>query len=94
MKRTKYASDISREKFVEIEPLLRSVRHSTKPTTVDLYKVFCAVLYRLPMDLSGKRYAYVRVDGIYSTVRMDDRLCLLVIIGADGRERLDDYISL
>ena len=42
-----YASDISREKFAEIEPLLRSVRRRTKPTTVDLYEVFCAVLYLL-----------------------------------------------
>ena len=47
MKRKKYASDISREKFAEIEPLLRSVRRRTKPTTVDLYEVFCAVLYLL-----------------------------------------------
>ncbi len=36
MKRKTYASDISREKFAEIEPLLRSVRRRTKPTTVDL----------------------------------------------------------
>ena len=47
MKRPKYASDISREKFAEIEPLLRSVRRRTKPATVDLYEVFCAVLYLL-----------------------------------------------
>lgn len=32
-------------------------------------------------DLSQKRYAYFWVDGVYSHVRMDDRLCLLVIIG-------------
>lgn len=32
-------------------------------------------------DLSDKRYVYFWVDGIYSNVRMDDRLCLLVIIG-------------
>lgn len=32
-------------------------------------------------DLSQKRYAYFWADGIYSNVRMDDRLCLLVIIG-------------
>ncbi|MFC4623127.1 IS5/IS1182 family transposase, partial [Comamonas nitrativorans] len=29
MKRKPYPSDISREKFAEIEPLLRSVRRST-----------------------------------------------------------------
>ncbi|HGF0936977.1 TPA: IS256 family transposase [Legionella pneumophila] len=32
-------------------------------------------------DLSQKRYVYFWADGIYSNVRMDDRLCLLVIIG-------------
>lgn len=47
MKRKPYASDISREKFAEIEPLLRSVRRNTKPATVDLHEVFCAVLYLL-----------------------------------------------
>ncbi|WP_371736275.1 IS5 family transposase [Acidovorax sp. SRB_14] len=45
--RNRYASDISREKFEEIRPLLQSVRRRTKPTTVDLYEVFCAVLYLL-----------------------------------------------
>lgn len=47
MTRKKYASDISREKFAEIEPLLRSARRVTKPTTLELYDVFCAVLYLL-----------------------------------------------
>lgn len=45
--RKPYASDVSREKFKEIQPLLQSVRKRTKPTTVDLYEVFCAVLYLL-----------------------------------------------
>jgi putative transposase len=31
--------------------------------------------------LSNKRYVYWWADGIYSKVRMDERLCLLVIIG-------------
>ncbi len=41
-------------------------------------------------DLSEKRYVYIWADGIYSTVRMDDRLCLLVTIGSDetGRKEL------
>ena len=42
--RVAYDSDISREKFEEVAPLLQSVRRRTKPTTVDLYKVSCAVL--------------------------------------------------
>ena len=45
--RKKYASDISREKFEQIVPMLQSVRRRTKPTQVDLYEVFCAVLYLL-----------------------------------------------
>ncbi|HEM6733728.1 TPA: IS256 family transposase [Legionella pneumophila] len=32
-------------------------------------------------DLSNRRYVYLWADGIYSQVRLDDRLCLLVIIG-------------
>lgn len=47
MREKKYASDISREKFAELEPLLCSVRRRTKPTTVDQYEVFCALLYVL-----------------------------------------------
>lgn len=41
-------------------------------------------------DLSAKRYVYFWADGIYSNVRMDDRLCLLVIMGvtSDGRKEL------
>lgn len=32
-------------------------------------------------DLGQKRYVYFWADGVYCNVRMDDRLCLLVIIG-------------
>jgi transposase len=48
MKRRKpYPSDISPEQFAQIRPLLESVRKRTKPTTVDLYEVFNALLYLL-----------------------------------------------
>jgi len=41
-------------------------------------------------DLSNKRFVYFWADGIYCNVRMDDRQCLLVIIGAteDGHKEL------
>ncbi len=42
-----YPSDISCEQFEEIRGLLESTRKKTKPRTVDLYEVFCAVLYLL-----------------------------------------------
>jgi transposase len=45
--RKSYSSDISREAFEHIRPVLESVRKRTKPRTVDLYEVFCAVLYLL-----------------------------------------------
>lgn len=45
--RAKYPSDISTEKFEQIRPLLESARKVTRPRTVELYEVFCAVLYLL-----------------------------------------------
>jgi len=41
-------------------------------------------------DLSGKQYVYFWADGIYCNVRMDDKQCLLVVIGAtkDGVKEL------
>ena len=47
MTRKRYVSDISKEKFEEIRLLLQNVHRRTKPTTVDLYELFCAVLYLL-----------------------------------------------
>jgi transposase len=47
MRTKKYPSDISVEQFEQIRPLLEQARRRTKPRTVDLYEVFCAVLYLL-----------------------------------------------
>jgi len=43
----KYPSSISRTQFEQIRPVLESARKITKPRQVDLYEVFCAVLYVL-----------------------------------------------
>ena len=48
-----YSSDISREQFARILPCLESARRRTKPRTVDLYDVFCGVLYLLKSGASG-----------------------------------------
>ncbi len=45
--RKPYPSDLSREQFERVRPLLEGVRKRTKPRTVDLYEVFNAVLYLL-----------------------------------------------
>ena len=47
MARKTYPSDVTREQFERILPLLESARRKTKPRTVDLYDVFCGVLYVL-----------------------------------------------
>jgi len=41
-------------------------------------------------DLSAKRYVYIWADGIYLNARMDDKQCILVIIGAtpEGKKEL------
>jgi transposase len=62
-----YPSDISREQFALVLPILESARRRTKPRTVDLYDVFCGVLYvlksgcqwrMLPKDLPNWRTCY------------------------------------
>ena len=74
-----YSSDISREQFARILPCLESARRRTKPRTVDLYDVFCGVLYLLNWTLrissgvskgidksvvqSGRDFPYIRVGG-------------------------------
>jgi transposase len=47
MRQKVYGSDVSREQFELVRPLLEGVRRRTKPRTVDPYEVFCGVLYLL-----------------------------------------------
>jgi transposase len=70
--RKRYPSDISREQFNKIEPLLLGARKITRPRKHDLYDIFCSVLYllksgcqwrMLPSDFPDWRsvYAYFRI---------------------------------
>ena len=45
--RQSYPSDITREQFEIIKPMLEAAKKITHPRTVDLYDIFCAVLYVL-----------------------------------------------
>jgi len=45
--RKPYPSDVTREQFEIIRPSLEEARKATRPRKVDLYDVFCAVLYLL-----------------------------------------------
>ena len=47
MERKKYGSDITREEYEVIMPLLEGSKKKTRPRQVDLYEVFCAILYVL-----------------------------------------------
>lgn len=47
MGRKSYPSDISREQFERIRAVLEGSRKRTRPSKVDLYDVFCAILYLL-----------------------------------------------
>jgi transposase len=70
--RKRYPSDITREQFKKIAPLLLGARKKTRPREHDLYDIFCAVLYLLksgcqwrmmPGDFPDWRsvYAYFRI---------------------------------
>ena len=70
--RKRYSSDVTREQFKKIESLLSGTRKQTRPREVDLYEIFCAVLYLLksgckwrmiPSDFPDWRnvYAYFRI---------------------------------
>lgn len=62
--RKKYASDVIREKFEEIKPLLQSVHKRTKPTTVDLYDAVREWSTRLRVVVARSRQTH-KVDRMY-----------------------------
>ena len=47
MERKVYPSDIRREQFDLIRPMLEGAKHRTAPRKGDLFDVFCAILYLL-----------------------------------------------
>ena len=83
--RKKYASDISREMFEQIEPLLSSARKRTKPRKIDLYDVFCGLLSVLksgcqwnmiPSDFPKKSTVYYYFQ-LWKEKRSEDGFSLL-----------------
>jgi hypothetical protein len=84
--RQPYPSDVSREQFAKIYETLSAARKQTKPRRLDLYEVFCGVLYvlkggiqwrMLPQEYPKWRsvYAYWQIwseapDGSPSTLEM------------------------
>ncbi len=58
-----YSSDISREQFELIRTDLEGIRKRTKPRKVDLYDIFCALLYTLKMGAFGAIYPVIFLNG-------------------------------
>jgi len=88
-----YLKGISTGSFTEaLGALLGKDAPGLSPATISRLKSVWQEDYRQwqQRDLSNKRYAYFWADGIYCNVRMGDRQCLLVIIGAtaDGHKEL------
>jgi transposase len=70
--RRKYPSDISKTQFKKVRPILERERKKTRPRVIDIYDVFCGVLYllksgcqwrMLPSDFPKwpSIYAYFRI---------------------------------
>ncbi len=45
MARPEFPSDVARDQFERVRPMLEAARRRTRPRKHDLYDVFCAVLY-------------------------------------------------
>ena len=45
MSRKIYPSDITREQFALVKRMLEDAKHRTAPRKMDLYDIFCAILY-------------------------------------------------
>lgn len=88
-----YLKGISTGDFTEpLAAILGKNAPGLSPATISRLKTVWQDDYRQwqQRDLSKKHYVYFWADGIYCNVRMDDRQCLLVIIGAtkDGHKEL------
>ena len=88
-----YLKGISTGDFTEaLAALVGKDAPGLSPSTISRLKSVWQQEYEqwLNRDLSHKRYVYIWADGVYCNVRMDEKQCLLVIIGAtkDGRKEL------
>lgn len=88
-----YLKGISTGDFTDaLAALLGEGAPGLSPATISRLKAIWQDEYKTwqQRDLSKKRYVYFWADGVYCNVRMDDKQCLLVIVGAteDGRKEL------
>jgi transposase len=54
MSRPEFASDVPRDQFEKVRPMLEAARRRTRPRKHDLYDVFCAVLYFISQGVAWR----------------------------------------
>jgi transposase len=95
MERKVYPSDVTREQFETIKPILESARTKTKPRTIDLYDAFCGVQYvlktgcqwrALPSDFPKWRSVHAYWQ-IWSEETDDNQSVLEIVLKKIGRRR-------
>ncbi len=66
--RQTYPSDITREQFETIRFILESARKITRPRKVDLYEIFCAILYIVKEGCTwrGLPHDFPKWDRVYA----------------------------
>ena len=71
--RPAYPSDINRDQFESIRELLEQARKKTKPRTVDLYNVFCGVLY-VKHELNSLLIMSIGIPVVYPSLHGDRKI--------------------
>jgi len=95
--RKPYPSDISREQFEAIRHTLESAKKSTRPREIDIYDIFCAILYRkregcrwrfLPHDFPNWEICYYHYNEWRKADEGEESVLDLVMRELVGSERV------
>jgi transposase len=87
--RKSYPSDVKREQFEIIKPILEKGSKLTRPMTYDLYDIFCAVLYVLREGCRWRSlpYDYPKWNNVYYHFRKWKTM------REDGTTQLDEALK-
>ena len=97
--RQSYPSDITREQFAVIKHALETAKKETRPREIDLYDIFCAVLYRLregcrwrslPHDFPKWQICYYHYNAWRTSVDGEESILDCVLHELVEKERIID----
>ena len=92
-----YPSDITREEFEVIRCSLETAKKETRPQVIDIYDIFCAILYRLregcrwrslPHDFPKWQICYYHYDVWRSAAEGEESVLDRVLRELVGSERV------